>query len=185
MAGDADRIRQILSNLLSNAVKFTDSGAVSLEVTTAPKGLDFIVRDSGIGMSAEALPRLFSKFTQVDDSNERKFGGTGLGLAISRELVELMGGTVEVASTPGKGSEFQVSLPLPRISETPRAPANASPGEITLPQDRRLRILAAEDNPTNQRVLAALLAPLDVELTVVGMACRRSPPGPPPISTSS
>ncbi len=166
--GDADRIRQILSNLLSNAVKFTDAGAVSLEVTTAPEGLDFIVRDSGIGMSAEALPKLFSKFTQVDDSNERKFGGTGLGLAISRELVELMGGTVEVASTPGKGSEFRVSLPLPRISETARAPASASPGEITLPQDRRLRILAAEDNPTNQKVLAALLAPLDVELTVVG-----------------
>ena len=166
--GDADRIRQILSNLLSNAVKFTDAGAVSLEVTTRSEGLDFIVRDSGIGMSAEALPKLFSKFTQVDDSNERKFGGTGLGLAISRELVELMGGTIEVTSRPGKGSEFQVSLPLPRISETPRAPANASLGEIALPQDRRLRILAAEDNPTNQKVLAALLAPLDVELTVVG-----------------
>ena len=165
--GDADRIRQILSNLLSNAVKFTDVGAVSLEVTTAPKGLDFIVRDSGIGMSAEALPKLFSKFTQVDDSNERRFGGTGLGLAISRELVELMGGTIVVASVAGKGSEFRVRLPLPRISETPRAPASASPGEISLPQDRRLRILAAEDNPTNQKVLAALLAPLDVELTMV------------------
>ncbi|CAN5902275.1 ATP-binding protein [soil metagenome] len=166
--GDADRIRQILSNLLSNAVKFTDLGAVSLEVTTRAEGLDFIVRDSGIGMSAEALPKLFSKFTQVDDSNERKFGGTGLGLAISRELVELMGGTIEVTSRPGKGSQFRVSLPLPRISETARAPANAAPGEISLPQDRRLRILAAEDNPTNQKVLAALLAPLDVELTVVG-----------------
>ena len=166
--GDADRIRQILSNLLSNAVKFTDVGAVSLEVTTTPKGLDFIVRDSGIGMSAEALPKLFSKFTQVDDSNERRFGGTGLGLAISRELVELMGGAIAVASTPGKGSEFRVSLPLPRVSETPRAPASTTAGEITLPQDRRLRILAAEDNPTNQKVLAALLAPLDVELTVVG-----------------
>ncbi|MBP8248164.1 MAG: response regulator, partial [Phenylobacterium sp.] len=166
--GDADRIRQILSNLLSNAVKFTDVGAVSLEVTTRPEGLDFIVRDSGIGMSAEALPKLFSKFTQVDDSNERKFGGTGLGLAISRELVELMGGAIEVSSLPGKGSEFRVSLPLPRVSETPRAPANPVPGEISLPHDRRLRILAAEDNPTNQKVLAALLAPLDVELTVVG-----------------
>ena len=166
--GDADRIRQILSNLLSNAVKFTDVGAVSLEVTPAPKGLDFIVRDSGIGMSAEALPKLFSKFTQVDDSNERRFGGTGLGLAICRELVELMGGTIEVASTLGKGSEFRVSLPLPQVSETARPRASASPGEITLTQDRRLRILAAEDNPTNQKVLAALLAPLDVELTVVG-----------------
>jgi signal transduction histidine kinase/AmiR/NasT family two-component response regulator len=166
--GDADRIRQILSNLLSNAVKFTDAGAVSLEVTVRPEGLDFIVRDSGIGMSAEALPKLFSKFTQVDDSNERKFGGTGLGLAISRELVELMAGTIEVISQPGKGSEFRVSLPLPRVSETPRAPAHPAPGEISLPRDRRLRILAAEDNPTNQKVLAALLAPLDVELTVVG-----------------
>ncbi|MDP3632418.1 ATP-binding protein [Phenylobacterium sp.] len=166
--GDADRIRQILSNLLSNGVKFTDVGAVSLEVTTTPKGLDFIVRDSGIGMSAEALPKLFSKFTQVDDSNERRFGGTGLGLAISRELVELMGGAIEVTSSPGKGSEFRVSLPLPRVSETPRATASVTPGEITLPQDRPLRILAAEDNPTNQKVLAALLAPLDVQLTVVG-----------------
>ena len=167
--GDAERLRQVLGNLVSNAVKFTDRGAVSLRAERTAQGLAFVVRDSGIGMAPEAVPLLFNKFSQVDDSNERRFGGTGLGLAICRELIELMGGAVTVESVPGEGSTFRVELPAERATEavaTPReAPAAVSAQDLA---ERSVRILAAEDNLTNQRVLQALLAPLGVDLVMVG-----------------
>ena len=170
--GDAERLRQILGNLVSNAVKFTDHGAVSLRVERQAEGLAFTVRDTGIGMAAEAMPKLFNKFSQVDESNERRFGGTGLGLAICRELVELMGGTIEVESAPGQGSAFEVRIPAAWICDpaeaTPEAAAPATAGDLGELTDRPLRVLAAEDNLTNQRVLRALLEPLGVELTLVG-----------------
>jgi signal transduction histidine kinase len=169
--GDANRVRQILANLLSNAVKFTDRGLVSLGVARTEDGLCFTVSDTGVGIGAEKLVKLFDKFSQVDDSPTRRFGGTGLGLAICRELAALMGGDIEVESAPGSGSVFHVRLPMPYLGrallhedEGLAAPA-AKPavGEA----GRAPRILAAEDNVTNQKVLAALLGPLNVELTMV------------------
>ena len=168
--GDAARIRQILSNLVSNAVKFTWSGAVSLQIDRTDVGLEFNVRDSGEGIAADQLPRLFNKFSQLDESDTRRFGGTGLGLAISRELAELMDGRIDVESTPGEGSVFKVTLPLPfvrphvvRADRDVAAPAAA----VQAADGRAVRILAAEDNATNRKVLGALLEPLGVELTIV------------------
>jgi signal transduction histidine kinase/CheY-like chemotaxis protein len=166
--GDAQRLRQIISNLLSNALKFTEAGSVTLTVRRRGSALSFAVRDTGIGIAADALPKLFNKFSQVDDSNTRRFGGTGLGLAISRELAQLMRGDIEVESKPGVGSEFRLNLPLVRVGDA-MAQAPAAEPRAARPQlDRPIRILAAEDNPTNQKVLAALLSPLGVELTLVG-----------------
>jgi signal transduction histidine kinase/AmiR/NasT family two-component response regulator len=168
--GDAERLRQVLGNLVSNAVKFTDRGAVSLRAERTAQGLAFIIRDSGIGMAPEAVPLLFNKFSQVDDSNERRFGGTGLGLAICRELIELMGGTIEVESVPGEGSTFRVELPAERATGTAVASPRSAPATVSAEDlaERSVRILAAEDNLTNQRVLQALLAPLGVDLVIVG-----------------
>jgi signal transduction histidine kinase/FixJ family two-component response regulator len=166
--GDPLRVRQILSNLISNAIKFTDKGGVALRVELQGGDLCFVVRDTGIGIAPEALPKLFNKFSQVDESNTRRFGGTGLGLAICRELSQLMEGDIEVKSTPGDGSEFRVVLPLKR-SATPAAEMEESrqPTPLAAVVDRPIRILAAEDNPINQKVLTALLSPLGVDLTLV------------------
>ena len=114
---DPGRIRQILLNLAGNAVKFTEAGWVSLVASKVGGDDDtaiirFQVTDTGIGIAAESLPRLFTMFTQVNSSATRKFGGTGLGLAISKRLVDLMGGTIGVESTHGKGSTFTIDLPL-------------------------------------------------------------------------
>ena len=168
--GDDARLRQILSNLISNAIKFTDRGGVTLSVARRGGAISFAVRDSGIGISTEALPKLFGKFSQVDESNTRRFGGTGLGLAISRELAQMMGGDIQVETESGVGSTFQVDLPLVRLRD--RLAADPAPAATADPaprpeRDRPLRILAAEDNATNRKVLAALLSPLEVELTMV------------------
>ena len=162
--GDPDRIRQVLGNLLSNAVRFTVEGAVAARFSrTADGGLRLTVSDTGIGVAPDKIPTLFEKFIQADNSTTRRFGGAGLGLAISRELVQLMGGTVAVRSAEGEGSTFTVELPLHRAA----TPAAAPPVETALdPQQRRIRILAAEDNATNQKVLRALMEPLDVDLHI-------------------
>ncbi len=115
--GDASRLRQVLLNLLGNAVKFTDGGSVRLLVETDEDGLRLSVCDTGIGITAEGLERIFEPFVQVDNTTSRQHGGTGLGLSISRKLVEAMGGTLTARSTPGEGSEFCVRLPLRRVDE--------------------------------------------------------------------
>ncbi|MEI6035400.1 MAG: PAS domain S-box protein, partial [Verrucomicrobiae bacterium] len=116
IAGDARRIRQILTNILGNAVKFTSSGSVAFRVApSSEKGwqlLDFSIEDTGIGISPETLRRLFVPFTQANSTNSRPFGGTGLGLAISKRLAEAMGGGITVTSALGKGSVFTFQLPL-------------------------------------------------------------------------
>ena len=114
IVGDERRIRQILINLLGNAVKFTSSGSVVLRVEPDAEGrfLDFSVEDTGIGISSETLGHLFQPFVQADSKMNRRFGGTGLGLAISRRIAEAMGGTITVASNPGRGSTFTFRLPL-------------------------------------------------------------------------
>lgn len=124
--GDSKRIEQILLNLQSNAVKFTPPGGlVVLSAARAGDQLLFRVVDTGIGIAPDAVERLFQPFEQADGSTTRQFGGTGLGLSISRTLVELMGGTITVRSTPGDGSTFEVRLPL--VGAVPRAPAPADP----------------------------------------------------------
>lgn len=135
-AGDPGMIRsdrrhltQVLTNLLSNAIKFTDQGAVRLAIRAEDGGLRFDVVDSGIGIAADQIERIFSAFQQIDDGTARKYGGSGLGLAISRHLVELLGGRLEVDSTPGSGSRFSVFLP--RVSAlTGVAPAAGAPQPV-------------------------------------------------------
>ncbi|HZZ69046.1 MAG TPA: ATP-binding protein, partial [Phenylobacterium sp.] len=164
--GDELRITQILSNFLSNAVKFTEAGEVSLEVSRNAEGVLFVVRDSGIGFSAEVGQRLFQRFEQADVSITRRFGGTGLGLAICASLVELMGGRVWAASQPGKGSTFfaQLALPVVCLLSDGDAAEEADSGAALA----GCRVLLAEDHPVNQRVVALILEPLGVELTIVG-----------------
>jgi signal transduction histidine kinase/AmiR/NasT family two-component response regulator len=171
--GDADRLRQILGNLVSNALKFTLEGSVSVRFASADdgSGLRVDVVDTGIGIDAETLPRLFDKFVQADSSTTRRFGGSGLGLSICNELAALMGGGVHVQSREGQGSTFTVVVAMPR-GETPiHVPVEAAAPPIE--SERRLRVLAADDNPTNQKVIAAVLAPLgaEVELVADGVAC--------------
>jgi signal transduction histidine kinase len=166
-SGDALRLRQVLTNLISNAVKFTHDGAVTVTVDSAPGMLRVRVTDTGIGIPAAKLETVFEKFSQADGSTTRRFGGTGLGLAISRHLASLMGGTLSLESREGQGSAFTFELPL--VRREPAAPSDvdsatqANAGDLGRP----LRILAAEDNPTNQLILRSLLATLDVDLTVV------------------
>ena len=160
--GDAGRLRQVLFNLAGNAVKFTANGQVAIRIAVVPPSPEFplglcqlSVDDTGIGIPREAVDRLFQRFSQVDASTTRRFGGTGLGLAISRELVQSMGGTVEVDSVLGQGSTFQVTLPLAEedVALEPAPQGQAGPAART----RVLRILLAEDNTVNQRVATALL----------------------------
>jgi len=111
MTSDVDKVRQILVNLAGNAVKFTDRGFVRLELETGERSVQFIVRDSGIGIAAADMERLFQPFAQLDTGLTRRHGGTGLGLYIARSLAELLGGRLEVESSPGRGSSFTLTLP--------------------------------------------------------------------------
>jgi signal transduction histidine kinase len=173
--GDVGRLRQIVSNLVSNAIKFTEKGEVRLSLSEEVREdggemLRMLVSDTGIGIPAEKIPMLFQKFTQVDSSTTRKFGGTGLGLAICRELAGLMNGRIWVESQEGEGSIFHLIAPLPRVKAAippadPASKADASPAMDGGP--RALRILAAEDNPTNQLVLRTIMQTFGVDLTLV------------------
>jgi signal transduction histidine kinase/CheY-like chemotaxis protein len=155
--GDSTRLRQVLLNLVSNGVKFTLTGQVQLKVHRVAQGLQFNVIDTGIGISEEAMGRLFTSFSQADASMTRRFGGTGLGLVISQGLVTGMGGLIEVKSTPGHGSWFSFSLPLAPVeastslAETPSAPATSAPAP------RSARLLLAEDNMVNQKLATLTL----------------------------
>ncbi len=165
--GDPTRYRQVLQNLVSNALKFTEAGEVAIKVDAqaAPDGrwiLRTEVRDTGVGIPREAIARLFRKFSQADASTTRRFGGTGLGLAISKQLVEALGGEIEVESDAGRGSRFWFTLPLAR-SEARQEVRPAAVAHLDAERST-VRILAAEDNKTNQTVLTALLAQADVEL---------------------
>ena len=163
--GDPTRLRQILSNLVSNALKFTAQGGVSLKARRAGEVLTIEVIDTGHGMDAEVLGRIFTPFAQADSSTTRRFGGTGLGLSIVRELAVRMGGDVSVTSRPGVGSRFAVTLPLPFVGEAEAVIDEVEGDAAPLPT---LRVLAAEDNATNQLVLRTLLGQLGVDVVLVG-----------------
>jgi len=111
MHADGMKVRQALFNLLSNAAKFTEAGSITLNVTPSEEVVEFAVSDTGIGMTGEQIGRLFEAFSQAEVSTSKKYGGTGLGLALSREFCRMMGGDITVASTPGEGSTFTISLP--------------------------------------------------------------------------
>ena len=127
MVGDAARLRQVLFNLAGNAIKFTEHGGVSIIVEPGAQdnGIAIAVHDTGIGMSPDDQARIFLEFEQADSGSARKFGGTGLGLSISKRIVERMGGTIAVESTPGKGSTFSVALALPRAADAEDTPFTA------------------------------------------------------------
>ena len=169
-SGDPTRLRQVLSNLVSNALKFTSVGGVTVDVEAGAKGLRINVKDTGIGIPADKVGQLFSKFVQVDASTTRRFGGTGLGLAICREIVMLMGGQIDVKSRVGEGSCFVVDLPLERAATSSGVKGLELDALGPVPDEestRALRVLAAEDNATNRLVLQALLSPLDIDLCLV------------------
>jgi CheY-like chemotaxis protein len=155
--GDVTRLRQIILNLLSNAVKFTEGGEVVLTVSSQPRTdgeveLTFAVRDTGIGLSDEAMGRLFQSFSQADSSTTRKYGGTGLGLAISKRLSELMGGRMWARSDGlGKGSTFLFTIRAPTAD---LLPARQREFVGVQPALASKRVLIVDDNATNRRVLA-------------------------------
>ena len=175
--GDATRLRQIFVNLLGNAVKFTPSGQVVVTADLAaepdPGGrqrLKFAVRDTGIGIPAAGMDRLFKAFSQVDASTTRRFGGTGLGLAISQRLTELMGGSIWAESREGHGSTFHFTVLLEpeRAAVADAMPALPGPQHDAMLGSRcPLRLLVAEDNPVNQRVATLLLQRLGYRATTV------------------
>jgi len=167
--GDPTRVRQIVSNLVSNALKFTQVGEVCIVVTALNEGVVVSVRDTGIGIPADRLPKLFGQFEQVDASTTRRFGGTGLGLSICHELCRLMDGRIVVDSQLGTGSTFTVHLPLPRVSG-PQASTHQAAGSASDQAgavNAELRVLAAEDNKINRLVLITLLEQMGVTPTIV------------------
>jgi signal transduction histidine kinase/ActR/RegA family two-component response regulator len=170
--GDSVRLRQVLYNLISNALKFTSEGEVCVDIRSEPsaagKALTISIRDTGIGIAADVLPKLFHKFVQADSSTTRRFGGTGLGLTICKQIVELMGGTIGVESRLGEGATFRVRLPLTWLGPAmplPSPPALADRDPLTNLEG--LRVLAAEDNATNQLVLKTVLHSLGLYPVIV------------------
>jgi signal transduction histidine kinase/DNA-binding response OmpR family regulator len=176
LMGDPNRVRQIVLNLASNAVKFTPSGAVTIsaqcvEQNEASATLRIAVSDTGIGIAADRVGRLFTDFVQADPSIHRQYGGTGLGLAICKRLVDQMKGTISVESAPGQGSTFafRISLPLGAeadLGQRGEADEVLDFGDMLTRLGRPLRVLIAEDNATNQLVVTRMLREYDIELRI-------------------
>jgi len=164
--GDEVRLQQVLVNLLGNAIKFTEAGSVTLAVAAVEPGhLRFAVRDTGIGIAPASQRLIFDAFRQADGSTTRRFGGTGLGLSISASLVRLMGGELAVESTPGQGSTFHFTVRLESAVTTGAGADRIVPSTSALPAD--LRVLVAEDNPVNQKVIALQLDRLGYQVEMV------------------
>jgi len=161
--GDPVRIRQILLNLVSNAVKFTEQGGVKVIVKKAAQreGIELDVIDTGIGMSKEGLSHLFNRFQQADNSITRRFGGTGLGMSITVNLINRMGGRIDVKSELGKGTRFTVYLPL-KLSQ--KAHIDETITHIKVPDLTNQTVLIAEDNPLNTMIIKSMLGETNAEL---------------------
>jgi len=166
--GDGPRLRQILTNLIGNAVKFTEAGRVRLSVSpsAAGGGLHFVVADTGIGFDEAARQRLFGRFQQADGSITRRFGGSGLGLAISHSLATAMGGELSAQGRPGEGATFTLSIDLPRGPGVAEEHAGAE-GREAGPLGAPVRVLLAEDHPTNRRMVELILGAVGVQLVSV------------------
>jgi CheY-like chemotaxis protein/two-component sensor histidine kinase len=161
---DVTRLRQIVLNLLSNACKFTEGGEVRLGIGRESDRITITVADTGIGMTAEQLGRLFQEFNQADSSTTRRYGGTGLGLAISRRLARLMGGDITVESTPGEGSTFTVWLPATPVAQAvtgqptgPRAQAPVAAALPTPPDGEATKVLVIDDEETVRDLMRRFL----------------------------
>ena len=178
LLGDAGRIRQVLLNLVSNAIKFTETGSVMIECRRVggwddPAAVQWLIRDTGIGIAPDRVGLLFRDFVQADATINRRFGGTGMGLAISRRLIEQMGGAMTVESVLGEGTVFRLDLTLPvtaAVDAEERRDANviAAFEAYVRTLGRPLRLLFAEDNPTNQFVALQMLRAFNVQVDVAG-----------------
>jgi CheY-like chemotaxis protein len=173
---DPIRLRQMLSNLVSNAIKFTDRGSVRVEVAEVQRDgneavLEFSVADTGIGVAIDKQSLLFKPFSQADSSTTREYGGTGLGLSIVRNLAKLMGGDVGIDSEAGKGSRFhfRVRVNIVQVGEESRhgRRATGTVRNTAAPAQWSGRVLVAEDNPTNRKVIEAVLRKLGIKAEVV------------------
>ncbi len=171
---DPLRLRQILTNLVANAIKFTDHGEVVVDIRRAIAGtvnatnqpssqpieLEFMVRDTGIGITQDVIPRLFSAFVQANGGMARRYGGTGLGLAISKQLVELMGGRIEAHSAPGVGSEFVFRVPV-RVGDS-----QIDTAMLEEPKMPSFNVLVVDDNDTNRTVIENMLNAWGMSVTL-------------------
>jgi len=167
---DEVKVRQILLNLLSNAIKFTETGMVSvlLEYKRENSLAQLIVKDTGIGIEKEKLKRIFELFAQAGADIVRKYGGTGLGLHIVKEFVDAMGGTIDVRSELGTGSEFRVLIPAPLASSSDTENEQAEKVEHT--DYSKLKVCVVEDHPTNQIVVTGMLKKYNVQASCFASA---------------
>ncbi|MGE4243909.1 CHASE domain-containing protein [Ramlibacter sp.] len=175
--GDELRLRQVLINLAGNALKFTEHGEVVVSVRVVEREggramVRFAVRDTGVGIAPEHQARVFESFQQAETSTTRRYGGTGLGLSIARQLVALQGGELRLESAPGVGSTFDFTLPMEVVDDSTDAQAGAAqraaPDRSNATPLAGLRLLAAEDNETNQMIVRQLLTSRGAEVDVVG-----------------
>ncbi|HBQ61407.1 MAG TPA: hybrid sensor histidine kinase/response regulator, partial [Balneolaceae bacterium] len=171
LIGDPARLTQILNNLFSNALKFTEEGAVKLKIRQQKDfgdrvKLQFAISDTGIGIAPERVETIFESFTQASQNTKRLFGGTGLGLTISKQLAELQGGAISVESEKGFGSTFFVELTFGKgeAKEDEQDVIAEKEGDKSL---AGLKILLAEDNVVNQKVMQRFLERWNVDMTVV------------------
>ena len=170
--GDPFRIRQILSNLIGNAVKYTQSGRIDVTIKKIKKfnngkiKLEFVVKDTGIGIAADKIPLLFKSFSQVDNSNTRNYGGTGLGLAIAQKLVEKMNGDIGVESKEGEGSSFYFTCIVEMLDEDEEWTATSVKKQITYKQEQKLRVLIVEDDAISRMLVQKIAKENGWEVTV-------------------
>jgi len=179
--GDEVRVLQIFSNLISNAIKFTQQGKVSVEVHCDYDGdqchIFSTINDTGIGIEAEAIERIFEQFSQADETTTRRYGGTGLGLSIAKKLCQVMGGDIQLQSQPGKGSSFSLDFYTTRTTSLQSAPNDDSHpvssessrnqiSEADLSTIQNRNVLVVEDNQVNQQVARAMLSKLGVNVVI-------------------
>ena len=172
LKGDAVRLTQILINLLSNALKFTHEGGVSIKVEAVEKKdeivfIRFIISDTGIGIDPAKQKTIFERFHQAQPETTRRYGGTGLGLSIVKQLVEIQNGTISVVSEPGKGSVFTVMLPYQIASKSETASSLPASVLVAEPLLREIKILVAEDNQMNQKLIQHLLEQWKIDFEIV------------------
>ena len=169
--GDSIRLRQILNNLLSNAFKFTSEGHIWLKVSILDDSaskvvLRMSVKDTGIGIDEDTQHKLFQHFQQASASTSRRYGGSGLGLAISRQLAQLMGGDITLASSPGQGSEFILTVPFSKASPEALLKFGTN-NDIATSEHFRAKVMVVEDDPVSQRVAVLMLKSFGITPTVV------------------